>query len=55
MFAAGNLDEGLYIIPNRIIPHWNGNKIVSLPEEGEDILLADGQAVYIEDDQCSLL
>ena len=55
MFAAGNLDEGLHIIPNRIFPHWNGDKMIKLPEKGEEIFLADGQAVYIEDDQCSLL
>ena len=55
MFAAGNLDEGLHIIPNRIFPHWNGDKMIKLPEKGEGIFLADGQAVYIEDDQCSLL
>ncbi|MBP5554835.1 MAG: Type 1 glutamine amidotransferase-like domain-containing protein [Lachnospiraceae bacterium] len=55
MFAAGNLDDGLHIIPNRIVPHWDGNKINNLPEKLEDILLADGQAVYIEDDHYSLL
>ena len=42
-------------IPNRIFPHWNGDKMIKLPEKGEEIFLADGQAVYIEDDQCSLL
>ena len=55
MYAAGNLDEGLHIIPNRIVPHWNGNKMTELPERGEDILLTDGQTVYIEGEQYSLL
>ena len=55
MFAAGNLLEGLQFIPNRVIPHWNGNKMVKLPENDGDILLSDGQAVSIEDDNISLL
>lgn len=48
MYAAGNLDDGLKIIPNPIIPHWNGDKLVSLPTDSKEIQLADGQAVYIE-------
>lgn len=55
MFAAGNLNEGLRFIPNRIIPHWNGDKMVKLPGNDEDILLSDGQTVFIEDDCISLL
>lgn len=55
MFAAGNLSEGLRFIPNGIIPHWNGDKMLAMPENNGDILLSDGQAVYIEDDQVSLL
>ena len=55
MFAAGNLNGGLHFIPNRIIPHWNGDKMVKLPENDGDILLSDGQAVSIEDDNISLL
>ena len=49
MYAAGNLEDGLNIIPNSIIPHWNGDKLTSLPIDNVEIKLADGQAVYIED------
>ena len=55
MFAAGNLSEGLHFIPNRVIPHWNGDKMLKLPENDEDILLNDGQAVFVEDTHISLL
>ena len=55
MFAAGNLIEGLQFIPNRVIPHWNGDKMNKLPENDGDILLSDGQAVSIEDDYISIL
>ena len=48
MYAAGNLDDGLKIIPNPIIPHWVGDKLVSLPIDSKEIQLADGQAIYIE-------
>lgn len=48
MYAAGNLEDGLNIIPNSIIPHWNGDKLTSLPIDNVEIKLADGQAVYIE-------
>ena len=48
MYAAGNLADGLNIIPNPIIPHWNGDKLMSLPINSEEIQLADGQAVYID-------
>lgn len=54
MFAAGNLNEGLQYIPNSIVPHWNGERMDDFPKNGEDILLSDGQAVYIEDDRISL-
>lgn len=55
MYAAGNLEEGLNIIPLPIIPHWNGDKLVSLPTDSEEIQLADGQAVYIEGDNICLI
>lgn len=48
MYAAGNLEDGLNIIPNPIIPHWNGDKLTCLPIDSKEIKLADGQAVYIE-------
>lgn len=54
MYAAGNLEEGLHIINNPIIPHWNKTKITELPNRREAIRLVDGQAVYIEGDCISL-
>ena len=48
MYAAGNLEEGLNIIPNPIIPHWNGDKLTSLPIGSEEIKLADRQTIYVE-------
>ena len=48
MYAAGNLDDGLHIIPNPIIPHWDGGKLLSLPTDSKEIHLADGQMIYIE-------
>ena len=50
-----NLDDGLNIINNPIIPHWNGTKIIELPDFGEAIKIVDGQAVYVEDDCISLI
>lgn len=55
MYAAGNLDQGLHIIDNPIIPHWNGIKIYELPDDRDEIKLIDGQAVYIEDDYIGLI
>ena len=48
MYAAGNLDNGLHIIKNSIIPHWNGTKLMELPSDKDEIKIVDGQAVYIE-------
>ena len=55
MYAAGNLDDGLHIINNPIIPHWNGTKLMELPSDRDEIRLVDGQAVYIEGDSSSLI
>ena len=55
MYAAGNLDDGLHIISNPIIPHWNGTKIIELSNCGDAIRLVDGQAVYVGDDYASLI
>ena len=55
MYAAGNLDDGLHIIPNPIIPHWKGDKLLSLPAGSKEIHLADGQAVYIEGNHVCLI
>lgn len=32
MYAAGNFDDGLHIISNHIIPHWNGARINELSD-----------------------
>ncbi len=55
MFAAGNFEGGLRIIPNSLIPHWNGDKLMSMPMDSGEIQLADGQAVYIEGDNIYLI
>ena len=55
MYAAGNLDAGLHIISNSIIPHWNGTKIIELPNCTDAIKLVDGQAVYVGDDCIGLI
>ncbi len=55
MYAAGNLDDGLRIISNPIIPHWNGHKMVNLPKDGDEIKLSDEQAIYIDGDNISLI
>lgn len=55
MYAAGNFEDGLSIIPNPVIPHWNGDRLKSLPMDCEEIQLADGQAVYIEGDNICLI
>lgn len=47
MYAAGNLDDGLHIINNPIILHWDGNKLMELPGKRDEIKLVDGQAVYV--------
>ena len=49
MYVAGNLDNGLHIIDNPIIPHWDGIEVLELPCDSDIIKLTDGQAVYIED------
>lgn len=55
MYAAGNLDDGLHIIDNPIIPHWNGPKQMALPGGSGEIRLADGQAVYVEGESVCLI
>lgn len=49
IYAAGNLADGLHIIDNPIIPHWDGTEVFELPRDKAEIKLTDGQAVYIED------
>ncbi len=55
MYAAGNLEDGLHMIPNPIVPHWDGAKMEALPAGGEAILLADGQAVCIDGETVRLI
>jgi len=55
MYAAGNLENGLNMISNPIIPHWNGKKLMSFPIDHGEIQLADGQAVYVEGDNICLI
>ena len=55
MYAAGNLTDGLHIIDNPIIPHWNGSETTVLPNGKEEIKLADGKAVYVEDNYMSVI
>lgn len=55
MYAAGNLADGLHIIDNPIIPHHNGMKLTELPNDRDEIGLADGQAVYIANDSISII
>ena len=55
MYAAGNLTQGLHLIPNPIIPHWNGAKATEFPNGKDEIRLVDGQAVYIENNSISIL
>ena len=55
MYAAGNLSDCLQFMPNRVIPHWDGDKMNKVPENDGDIFLSDGQAVSIEDDCISIL
>ena len=49
MYAAGNLEDGLGIIPHVLTPHWTGETMQVLPDSSKEIRLKDGQAVYIEE------
>ena len=55
MYAAGNLEAGLHIIDNPLIPHCNGEKITALTNSKDEIRLSDGHAVYITEDSISLI
>lgn len=48
MYAAGNLEDGLRILPNVLTPHWAGKTMEELPNDAEEIRLKDGQAVYVD-------
>ena len=55
MFAAGTFENGLRLIENAIIPHWDGEQMLDFPDDNRDIHLKDGQAVYIHNDRIELL
>ena len=40
---------------NPIIPHWNGSETTVLPNGKDEIKLADGKAVYVEDNYMSVI
>ena len=51
-------DIGSYLwteIDNPIIPHWNGSETTVLPNGKDEIKLADGKAVYVEDNYMSVI
>ena len=52
MFAAGNLKEGLHVIPEAINPHWEGTKI---RKKDDQIYLPDGHVVYVNSDIVKLI
>ncbi len=55
MYAAGNLDNGLHMILNPIIPHWSGQKATKITDSSAEIYLSDGQALYVENDAIRLI
>ena len=55
MYAAGNLEDGLRILPNVLTPHWEGESMEELPDGAEEIQLKDGQAVYVAGNGAGLL
>lgn len=55
MYAAGNLENGLHIILNPIIPHWSGQRITEIADLPSAIYLSDGQAIYIDGDEIRLI
>lgn len=55
MYAAGNLNDGLHVINNTIVPHSHGTKLGKILYDSEEIQLSDGQAVYVEGDCVSLI
>ena len=55
MYATGNFADGLHAINNPIIPHWNGSEATAIPNGKDEIKLADGKAVYVEDNYISVI
>ena len=55
MFAAGSFENGLHLIKNAVIPHWNNEIVTALPNDDAEIRLSDGQVIYISGDRMELL
>ena len=55
MFGAGSFENGLQLIKNAILPHWNNEIITILPNDDAEIRLSDGQVIYISGDRVELL
>lgn len=55
MYAAGNLDNGLHIVLNPLIPHWSGHQTTEITDSSAEIYLSDGQALYVENDEIRLI
>ena len=53
MYAASNMENGLHIIPNSILPHYMGQDNFSLKDK--EIRLVNGSAVYIDGIDVSLI
>lgn len=55
MYAAGNMEDGLHMIPNVLAPHWRGQGMRDVPDSSKEILLKDGQAIYMEGNCAELM
>jgi putative intracellular protease/amidase len=55
MLAAGSFENGLHLIKNAVIPHWNNEIVTALPNDDAEIRLSDGQVIYIAGDRMELL
>ncbi|MBP5297744.1 MAG: Type 1 glutamine amidotransferase-like domain-containing protein [Lachnospiraceae bacterium] len=55
MFGAGSFENGLQLIKNAIIPHWNNEIITTLPNDDAEIRLSDGQVIYASGNRIELL
>lgn len=55
MFAAGNFAEGLHLLDAPIVPHANQNDFTADLQRADQVKLADGWAIYINDEGAMLL
>lgn len=55
MFGAGSFENGLQLIKNAIIPHWNNEIVTALPNDDSEIHLSDGQVIYASGNRIELL